>query len=171
MGASNVRSGAFNVHTGASNVRSRAPLTSTSALLCSAGEIKASYKAAVGAHVLDGKRPFLIMAAAIMERVAATDVLAKALERRDLRALGDAMAAARVVSGTTPRLANTLGGKKIRVLYDILYNYTTYFTIITYYTLSVLYHVFVLVILEQHTRSTPRLANTLGGTETCVHYY
>ena len=45
------------------------------------------------------------------------------------------------------RLAHTLGGKKMRVLYDVLYDYTMNCTIILRIVRSVLYYVFILAIL------------------------
>jgi hypothetical protein len=63
----------------------------------SAHEIKTSYKQAVGPDPALAQTPFLMAATKVMERIAATDVLADALMKRDLALLTGAMKAAHVV--------------------------------------------------------------------------
>eukprot|EP00976_Prorocentrum_cordatum_P098731 1191541-Prorocentrum_minimum.AAC.4 len=64
-----------------------------------------------------------------------------------------------------PRLANTLGGKGVRLLYDVLYNNTTYYTtivrIIQRIMRSVLYYVIVLASLALNPTPPP------SGKRTC----
>ncbi|KAK3271062.1 hypothetical protein CYMTET_20568, partial [Cymbomonas tetramitiformis] len=68
-------------------------------------EIKRNYRAACGREAGGGKEPFLLKAAEILEQCAATEVLAEALEKREVNALSTALSAAeQVIRNIDPML-------------------------------------------------------------------